>query len=252
MRYKILVGGNTNSGKTQTLIQLAVMFPDRQVHIFDAEGDAKASVEEMGLELPNLTIKNVKPNWEEFTHNYQESKAVLTPDDWMGFDMMGVFWDAAQNSFSKSVFGESPSQHIIALRRETGKSDFGGFDGLTDWTVIKRMHNEDIFDDAVRWSDFNVLATTSLTDFSAKEKIPKTGVEGLMAQEFGCKLEGEKHNKYRFRTIAIIYHDIKHNKYCFKVVKDKGQPMQQPLPEIDFTGRSFFEAYAESRGIPLL
>lgn len=251
MREKILVAGNTNTGKTLTIIQLAVMFPDSKVYAFDAEGDINLSLEEMGLELPNLVVKNVKPDWQEFTSAYNESKAVLTPDDWCCFDMMGVFWDLAQNSFSRSVFGESPSQHIVKLRREAGKADFGGFDGLTDWTVIKRMHNEDIFDDAIRWSDFNVLATTSLTDFSPKEKVPKTGVEGLMHREFGQKLEGEKHNKYRFRTIAVLYYKIAERMYCFKLVKVKGQQVQEPLAEFDFTGRSFYEVYAEARGIEL-
>lgn len=253
MREKILVGGGTNSGKTLTIIHLAVLFPDRQVWAFDAEGDINLTVEEMGLvgQLPNLTVVEVKPNWTEFTAKYNEAKAVLTPQDWMCFDMMGVFWDLAQNSFSRDVFGESPSQHIITLRREAKKADFGGFDGLTDWTVIKRMHNEDIFDDAIRWSPFNVLATTSLTDFSPKEKVPQTGLEGIMAREFGMKLEGEKHNKFRFRTIAVLYYKIREKKYCFKLVKEKGSPMQEPLQEFEFTGRDFFTVYAEHRGIAL-
>jgi len=251
MREKILVGGLTNTGKTLTIIQTAVMFPERKVYAFDAEGDINLTLEDMGLELPNLIVKDVTPDWSKLTEDYSEAKAVLTAQDWCCFDMLGVFWDLAQNSFSRSVFGESPSQHIIKLRQEAGKAEFGGFDGLTDWTVIKRMHNEDIFDDAVRWSPFNVLATTSLTEFSPKEKVPQSGVEGLMAKEFGMKLEGEKHNKYRFRTIAIIYQPVRTNRFCFKLVKVKGQPQPLPLPEVEFTGRSFLEVYAEYRGIRL-
>jgi len=247
MRDKILIGGNTNSGKTIAIIQLAVQYPNRRVYAFDAEGDINLTLEEMGLELPNLTVKNVTPNWDKLITDYKEAKGVLTPDDWCAFDMMGVFWDLAQSAFSRYVYGESPSQHILALRRESGKADFGGFDGLTDWTVIKRMHNEDIFDDALRWSDFNVLATTSLTDYSPKEKIPRTGVEGLMVKEFGQKLEGEKHNKYRFRSIAIIYQKT-NGSFFFKLVKVKGAALTQPLPEYEFTGRSFMEAYQEAKG----
>ena len=245
MREKILIGGGTNSGKTLAIIQLAVYAPDRLVYCFDAEGDVNLTLEEFGLELPNLIVKEVVPDWNKLTADYREAKGVLTEDDWCCFDMLGVFWDLAQNSFSRAVFGESPSQHIITLRREAGKADFGGFDGLTDWTVIKRMHNEDIFDDALRWSPFNVLATTSLTDFSPKEKVPKTGVEGLMVKEFGQKLEGEKHNKYRFRTIAIVYEKLPSHRFCFKLVKTKGAPAQEPLREFDFTGKGFYEVYAQ-------
>lgn len=243
MREKLLIGGDTNTGKTMAIIQLAVMYPNKKVYVFDAEGDVALTIEEMGLELPNLFDIPVKPDWEEFTTSYNAAKQILTPDDWCCFDMMGVFWDLAQNCFSRGVYGESPSQHIIRLRREAQKADFGGFDGLTEWTTIKRMHNEDIFDDAVRWSPFNVLATTSLNDFSPKEKIPKSGLDAIMAQEFGKKLEGEKHNKFRFRNIAIIYHRPQDGHYLFKMVKLKGQQCTFPLPEHDFTGQSFLDVY---------
>lgn len=247
MREKILIGGGTNTGKTVAIIHLSYLYPDRKVWVFDAEGDVSLSVEEMGIVPPNLTIVSVKPDWKEFVEGYKEAKAVLTPQDWMCFDMMGVFWDLAQNYFSKEVFGESPSQHIIALRKVAKNVSFGGFDGLTDWTVIKRMHNEDVFDDALRWSDFNVLATTSLTNFSPKEKVPTVDVEGLMATEFGKKLEGEKHNKYRFRTIAVTYYRAETGRFCFKLVKMKNKLLKSPLTEYDFTGKSFMEVYLASK-----
>lgn len=245
MREKILVGGGTNTGKTLAVINLALYLPNRKVFAFDAEGDLELTLEDMGLsgELPNLTVYNVKPDWLAFKEAYEEAKKSLEPDDWMCFDMMGVFWDLAQNSFSRMVFGESPAEHILALRKDAKRADFGGFDGLTDWTVIKRMHNEDIFDDALRWSDFNVLGTTSLTDFSPKERVPKTGFDGIMVQEFGKKLEGEKHNKFRYRTILIVYQRLEDKHFCFKPVKLKGQILGTPLPEFDFTGKSIVEVY---------
>jgi len=247
MREKLLIGGDTNTGKTVAIVHLAIAYPENKVVAFDAEGDIELTLEELKYSPPNLTVVNVKPDWGEFVSKYKEAKAVLAPTDWMCFDMMGVFWDLAQNYFSKTVFGESPSEHILKLRSEAKRSDFGGFDGLTDWTVIKRMHNEDIFDDALRWSDFNVLATTSLTNFSPKERVPSTGVEGLMATEFGKKLEGEKHNKFRFREIAIVYYKPKEKKFCFKIVKMKGQALEQPLPEYDFTGKILIQVYHEAK-----
>lgn len=248
MREKILFGGDTNTGKTLAIYNLAVSFPNSKVIAFDAEGDLNLTIEEIGLRPPNLTMFNVKPDWPAFKEAYEEAKKVLTSEDWMSFDMMGVFWDLAQNSFSRMVFGESPAEHILALRKDAKRADFGGFDGLTDWTVIKRMHNEDIFDDAIRWSDFNVFATTTLTDFSPKEKIPKYGFDTLMASEFGKKLEGEKHNRFRFRTIIIGYYKPSEKQFCFKIVKVKNKVLEQPLPEYDFTGRSFIDVYLEARG----
>jgi hypothetical protein len=243
MRHKILLGGGTNVGKSLALIQLAVSFPNNQVHIYDTEGEINNLLEEYGLDLPNLSVFQVTPDWEKLESDYHTSKEILKEGDWLSIDMMGVLWDLAQNYYSKQVFGESPAQHIITLREQAKRTDFGGFDGLTDWTVIKRMHNEDIVDDAVRWSPFNVMATTSLTEFSPKVKVPQTGVEGLMVKEFGMKLEGEKHNIYRFRTVAILYQKPEVAKFFYKVVKEKGDIMRTPLPEVDFTGVSFIDRY---------
>lgn len=246
MREKLLIGGDTNTGKTVAIIYTAIAYPNSKVVVFDAEGDVEMTVAEMGIEIPNLTIVNVKPDWKEFTDKYKELKATLQPDDWMCFDMMSVFWDLAQIYFSRRVFGETPSEHILKLREQAKKTNFGGFDGLTDWSLIKRMHNEDVFDDAVRWSAFNVMATTSLTDFSPKEQIPQMGLDYIMAHEFGKKLEGEKHNKFRFRTIVILYHKVDTKQFCFKIVKKKGKVVEElPLPEYDCTGKTFIQVYKE-------
>lgn len=241
MKHKILLGGGTNTGKSLNLITTAVNNPDSKVYIFDPENEIPNLLNDMGLELPNLTVKLVTKDWSRFKKDYNEAKENLGEGDWCCFDMMGVYWDLAQNYFSFSVYGESPAEHIVALRKAAEKADFGGFDGLTDWTVIKRLHNEDIIDDAVRWSPFNVLATTTLTDYAARAKVPQTGVEGLLVDEFGKKLEGEKHNIYRFRTIAILYE--KGGKFLYKVIKEKGKKMERPLKEYEFTERNFLEVY---------
>ena len=245
MREKILVGGDTNTGKTMAIIHTAIAYPDSKVVAYDAEGDIALTLEDMGVAPPNLTVIQVKPDWNQFVDSYRSYKAQLSPTDWMCFDMMGVFWELVQMYYSRRVYGESPSEHILKLKEQSKRADFSGFDGLTEWPLIKRMHNEDIFDDAVRWSDFNVLATTSLTDFSPKEKIPQKGYDYIMAREFGKKLEGEKHNRYRFRTVVILYYDVEAKKFMFKIVKKKGDYLEMPLPEYDFTGKTFIQVYKE-------
>ena len=250
MRHVLLIGGGTNTGKTLALIHIAVLCPGSKIAIFDADGQVKDTVEEQGLQLPNLEVIMATPDWEELTGNYRRIKATFGSNDYVCFDMLGRFWDFSQNYYSRSVFGKSPAQHIIELKRQASRTDFGGFDGLTDWTVIKRLHNEELLDDACLWSPFNVVATTSLEPYSPKEKLPKTGVEGLIAQEFNTKLEGEKHNRYRFRNIAILYKRIPDWKLCFKLVKLK-DTQTLPLAEHEFSGNPFFQVYCEKRGILL-
>ncbi len=250
MRHRLLIGGGTNTGKTLALIHLAVIYPTKKVAIFDADSQVLDTIEESGLELPNLDVIPATPDWKKLDEAYKRVKGTYVAGDFVCFDMLGRFWEFSQNYFSKSVYGVSPAEHIIALRKQAGKTDFGGFDGLTEWTTIKRMHNEDLLDDACLWSPYHVVATTSLEPYSAKEREPKTGTEGLIAQEFHQKLDGEKHNRYRFRNIAIIYRRLTDGQLCFKLVKVK-DTMTLPLPEYEFGGRPLFEVYCEKRGIVL-
>lgn len=252
MREKILLVGDSNTSKTYSLISLAILMPDKRIVVFDPDDGTGKILGELGLsqeDLPNLTIVPVRADWKKLIEDYQAIKRILTPDDWLCMDMLGRFWELAQLYYSEEVFGQDPIEHILALKRQSQRTDFGGFDGLQDWSLIKRLHNEKIMDDAVLWSPFNVMATTSVGQFLPVEKVPKTGIKGVYAMEFGIKVDGEKHNIYRFDTQAVMYR-TREGGYRFRLVRDRGRTvnMQQ---EFDITGRSFFEVYAEYRGIQL-
>jgi len=249
MREKVLLGGETNTSKTLSLVALAILYPDRRVVILDPDDGVDKVIAELGVELPNLTVIPVTPDWGALIEQYKLAKAILTPDDWLCMDMMGRFWDFSQNYYSRMVFGQTPSEHLMVLRSRAKAVSFGGFDGLTDWTIIKRMHNEELVDDALLWSPFNVMATTSTTTYLPVEKVPKGGIEGLLASEFGIKLEGEKHNYYRFDTQAILYRK-KEGTFWFRLYKDKGRPIQIGT-EYNITGKSFWEVYCGMRGLTL-
>ncbi len=245
-REKILLAGDTNTSKTMSLVQLALLYPDRKIVILDPDDGVGKVITELGVELPNLTTIPVTPDWMGMISQYKLVKAILTADDWLCMDMLARFWDFSQNYYSRMVFGQTPSEHLLALRTQTQKVNFGGFDGLTDWTIIKRMHNEELVDDALLWSPFNVMATTSMSPYLPVEKVPKVGLEGVFAKEFGVKLEGEKHNLYRFDTIAVMYRKPD-NSFWFRLAKDKGRhiDIQQ---EFNITGSSFWEKYCQFRG----
>jgi hypothetical protein len=104
-------------------------------------------------------------------------------------------------------------------------------------------------DDAVLWSPFNVMATTSVGQFLPIEKMPKTGINSIYASEFGIKVDGEKHNVYRFDTQAVLYRK-KEGTYHFRIVRDRGRTVNLQQ-EFDITGKSFYQVYTEHRGIEL-
>lgn len=247
MREKILLSGEANTSKTLSLISLAILYPNRKVIIFDPDDGTGKVLAELGVELPNLTIIPVGSNWEELITNYQLAKSILKEEDWLCLDMLGRFWDLSQQYYSLSVFGNSPLEHIMVLKKQAQQVSFGGFDGLQDWPLIKRLHNEQLVDDAVLRSPFNVMCTTSVGQFSPKEKVPSAGTMGIYASEFGIKPEGEKHNIYRFDSQAVLYRK-KEGTYHFRMMRDRGRSVDIHQ-EFDITGKSFYEVYKEYRGM---
>ena len=247
-REKILLSGEPNTSKTVSLLSLVNFFPDNKIVIFDPDDGVAKAIEELGLEgTSNLVLEKVGNNWEELIEKYKAYRASLVEGDWLCFDMLGRFWDLVQSYYSSAVFGESPIEHLMQLRKQAKNVSFGGFEGLTDWVLIKRLHNEMIMDDAVLNAPFNVMATTSVNSYLPVETVPKTGVKGIYATEFGIKPEGEKHNIYRYDTQAVMYRK-KTGTYHFRLMRDRGRAVDVKQ-EFDITGKSFWEVYSEYRGI---
>lgn len=248
-REKVLLSGEFNTSKTLSLITLAIFYPDSQIIIFDPDDGVAKTRDELGVELPNLMlIPYFRKQWKEFEENYSNVKNIAGAGDWVCFDMIGRFWDESQDYYGEFVYGESPLNRLMQQRRQAQSIQFGGFDGLQDWTLIKRLHN-DIIDDAVVSSTFNVMATTSVKEYLPVERVPRTGLASIYAQEFGIKPEGEKHNIYRFDTQVVLYRKPD-NTYHFRLVRDRGRTVNVQL-EFDITNRNFWEVYAEYRGIRL-
>lgn len=252
-REKVLLVGDSNTSKSWSLLQLALLYPDNQVVILDPDDGTSKVADEIGITLesiPNLTIIPVYADFEQLIESYNLVKTnILEPGDWLCFDMLGRFWDLAQQYYSVRVFGEKPIEHMLTLRKIMGGVSFGGFDGLKDWSLIKRLHNELLLDDAVVYSEFNVMATTSVGGFLPVEKKPKKGIQSVYASVFGVKVEGEKHNTYRFDTQAMLYR-TEDDEYMFRLVRDRGRDVDMEQ-EYSITGSSFWEVYAEMRGIKL-
>lgn len=248
MREKILLLGEYNTSKTLSLISMSVQFPDKKVIVFDPDDGTAKTLNGLGLtleDLPNLLIVPVKSDWGQLVQTYQQVKQYITPDDWVCFDMLGRFWDLAQIYYSTQVFGEDPIEHLLTLKKQARKTNFGGFDGLQDWALIKKIHNVKLLDDAVVWSDFNVMATSSVSRILPVDKATRTGAEGMLATLYGVKADGEKHNLYRFDTIAFLFRE-KDNSFHFQLIKDKGRPLDVSQV-FDITGCSFYEVYSKYR-----
>ena len=253
-RETVLLAGESNTSKSLALVSLAILYPNKKVTILDPDNGLQKLLTELGITaiggLPNLTIRSLTSNFKQVIDVYREEKAKLQAGDWLCFDMVSRFWDFAQLYFSSEVYGADPSDRLLIFRKEAGRVQFGGFDGMNDWTVIKALHNEKLMDDAVIYSPFNVMATTGVKELVSdkiKSKTSYTGLEAVYASQFGVMPEGEKHNMYRFDTQAVLYRRGD-NTFWFRLVRDRGRPVDIHK-EFNITGKSFWEVYKQERGI---
>lgn len=253
MREKILLVGEQNTSKTLSLITLAVACPQSKVVIFDPDDGTEKTRKEIesqiGEEIDNLIVEPVPLDWEKFIQTYNQYKTLLKSEDWLCLDMLGRFWDRAQEYYSTYVFGQNPTEHLMLLKKQAKSTAFGGFDGMTDWPLIKRLHNELLLDDLVLRSGFNVMCTTS-TSFIApvSKKLGNDTIEGIYQREFGIKPEGEKHNTYRFDTQAVLTREVESGitRYYFRIARDRGRSFDIKR-KFDITGQGFWPVYKAYR-----
>jgi hypothetical protein len=224
MFESVLLCGEPTTSKTWSLINLALNYPERQVTIFDFDRGTPKVVQELGGDIPNLTIHIIR-EWPKLVEKFKEEHARLGKGDWLCIDMLSRMWDLAQAFYSNYVFGEDPIEHLMTMKKQVNKVGFGGFDGLTDWAIIKRLHNEQIIDLAILGGEYNVMATTSIREILPVEKDPKPGsLESIYAREFGFKPEGEKHNIHRFDTQVYLYRKAD-GAFWFRIIRDRGRPV---------------------------
>ena len=275
-REVILGFGTTNAGKsysTAKLIEQGVRDGFNVVVIDRDRGLAKAIKEVFKGKKPDNLDYFLADKWAKIQRGIQHAFDVLDYGDWLVFEMVGRFWDFAQTEYSRQVYGEDLTKHILTLRAEaqqildaaglnlkSGSKDerskanktlsqklgFSGLDGHNDWSLIKRMHNDEVFDRAVLEGKFNILGTTSVkTPFreDEKEKWP------ILFRQFGRMPEGEKHHIHRFDTIAYMEQLLGaggKERYVWRTDlrghhKDRGG--RPGWKGIDFTGIGFVESY---------
>jgi len=219
-REVILVGGGPSTGKSLSIVRLAMrgLEEDFNVVVLDRDrGVAKAVKELCGRKTPDNMDYFIAKTWDVVEESIAHAFANLGPGDWFCFDMLGALWDLAQDEFTRKVYQEGSTEKIMALRmeaeevvRKQGGKDaakarakgvgFEGLEGRYDWPLIKKMHNGDIRDHAILDGDFNVFSTTTMTPLQDgqgdKDKWP-------MFASLGRRPEGEKNNVHKHDTFLL-------------------------------------------------
>lgn len=269
-REVVLVAGAPASGKSDGIVRLCQQLAEtghKMVVIDRDRGTAKAIKEICGGVKPDNMTYFLARNWDRVKDGVNYAFRTLSIGDWLVFDMVGGLWDLAQNEYSRQIYGEDLTQHLMVLRaaaqaemekkgvstRSTTDTDkrsansivatqmaYSGMEGRTDWSVIKRIHN-DAIENAILSGDFNVLGTTSITQIDDKEltKWPLFKVIGL-------RPEGEKHNIHRFDTIMFLSNEKEGYQWRTDlgggIGKDRGRSLARG---IDYTGTGYIASYLE-------
>lgn len=261
-RECILLAGAPGSGKSDTIVRLALDLQDtgNSLVVIDRDrGVAKAVKEICGGAKPENMTYFLAKTWQRVDDGITFAFQNLTVGDWLCFDMLGSFWDFAQNEYARMVYGEELTRHVLLKRADaeleiqqaiaSGKTvpdtgpggkaairaqavGYSGLEGRTDWSLIKRMHNDEVVEKAILHGEFNVLATTSLTpiDNDAAHKWPLFKV----AQK---RPEGEKHNIHRFDTIVFAAREkegfLWRTDLGGGIGKDRGRQLYRDVPYDD-------------------
>ena len=162
-REVILVGGGPSTGKSHSIVQLAIDGLEQEFNVVVIDRDrgvAKAVKEFIKLgvidEVPENLDYFLADSWEKVTTGISYASDLLGPGDWLCFDMIGGLWDLAQDEFTRLVYDETGADKILALRAEAeeivrksnmkGKDatserakgvGFEGLEGRYDWPLIK-------------------------------------------------------------------------------------------------------------------
>lgn len=276
-RESILMLGGPGSGKSDSVVRLALDGIDQgfKVAVIDRDRGLSKAVKDIckGKPPDNLSYFLVKQDWRKLHEAVDWAFEHLKAGDWLVFEMLGNLWDFMQMQYSKEVYGEDVSTHLLTLRKDAQKlmdeagastrsSDakekkdantilgqkmqYSGMEGRTDWAVIKRMHNVP-FERVLLEGDFHVLATTSVTRVSQEE------MNNNLWPEFhgiGKRPEGEKHSTHRFDT--IVYCERSNDDFVWSTDlrggrgKDRGRELHR---DVSYKKIGFWASYAEKHNL---
>jgi len=271
-REKIVLMGDTGSGKTYSMLTLAQAFPGNLFYIIDPDDGVSKVLDELGGDaaFPNVEYR-LTVTWEEAHAAFIEAHQNLGEGDWLMFEQLGKMWEMAQNYYSIETFQIPAIDKLLGVKKaeakvkskvaelkkqgvvveEKGSLTPGGFEP-GDWVPIKQLHNQLVMDMALARGSYNVLSTTGIRDILPIEKKPKSEFQKAFLELFmglGVKPEGEKHNLYRYDTIVGLRKKGQEDRtYVHEagVVKDRGRRLPG-IEWIDTTDVGFWLAYRDWR-----
>lgn len=258
---RIFLGGVMGSGKTYSCLSIAKAMPKSRFFWIDPDDGVRRS---WYKEFPD--VKNIEyyftPRWYTksvsdlsvapiqgqpkgckcFTGGIADAwddikKKKPIADDFIIIEMMKNIWQLTSSGFIGAVFEEGTSKWFIEARKSIGKSGRPLQDGLKDWPVINKMHNDDFINDICYNNPSHVILTTSVATAPDRED-PETRE---FYKDAPIRFEGQKDNPYRMHTMLWMQQtgkvtgDVDNRKYYMStVVKDRARQWIDSVELFDF------------------
>ncbi len=266
-REVILNAGGPGSGKSYSVAKLIQDGVEQEfnVVVIDRDRGLVKAIKEVSGKIPDNLDYFLGKTWGRIEAGTTHAMKILGPGDWLVFEMIGSMWDFVQTQYAEMVYGDDLAAHILDLRidaearvQEAGydlkgskaqaerakSTGYSGLDGRQDWSLIKRMHNANVFDKAILEGDFNILSTTSLKPMD-KDEIEKN--KWPMWNGLSKRPEGEKGQVHRHDTIIVT--DKKNGEYFWRTdlsgERGKERGLRPLARDVDFTDMGLIASYLE-------
>lgn len=248
VKEKLLLFGGSNSGKTHAalLFAQAIIAAGHRAFVSDADDGAMKLIAEMDeFALLRDALDNqlvIAP-----VYNYDGALAAMsqyrakfkpTPGDVVVLEAVANLWDWSQAEFTNTVKHESVAQ-VQLDKSETGRLQYGGLDGRSEWPVIKKLY----FDVTVPTlqSPAHVIWTSAAKDLVAEnDKIDTMEMFGSVKQKY----EGEKNSHFKMDTVIHMGYDRKTGTRAWTSLKDRGKRPLMPRIQYDDLFASYYDIHS--------
>lgn len=238
IKESILVVGDTNTGKTSMLIQLALENPTQPFFVYDTQGKVKPAARMFGGVPKNMTVAHTPDlgSMQEFANTVVYPALKGQPEGYgvVCIDNAGEVWVQAQEYMADLKAGggdglgsnlNKQRENLLKAHKDAAAGGFQGFQG--EWQAIRGWHDH-IVRQAINKYNPHVIITTAgrdlrqLADDKGKPN-PKADTAELLQiwNNFGMAPESEKHVTFMVNTAIGIERtpDIVPN-YQLSIVKD--------------------------------
>jgi len=250
---RILIYGQPGTGKTYTWLDMCRKMTNSNFYVIDVDSGVSETLRGFPIADRENMLSRLSyylcNSWEDVKESFDIIKKEVKRNDWIVLEQLGQLWDMAQEYYIRKVFGTDLGEFYTQLRaqlveqKKKGQESMAKLDGWRDWSIIKKLHNQDFMEIITKRINCKGLILTS----AAKEieDDPRFEEEDCIDifSLYKFKPEGEKHNIYRVDAILYLTRD-KNKGYWVKSPKVRGMPkFAEKIPE----GQTAWDVYNAKR-----